>query len=65
MAHGRAQVDLPGGFVVGLRKQDIFHARGIKYAECKRFEPPKLLEKWDSPIDATESAPVCSQRRHV
>lgn len=62
MAHGRVQVDLPGGSVVGLRKQDIFHARGIKYAECKRFEPPRLLEKWDSPIDATEPAPVCAQR---
>ena len=58
----RAQVQLPGGTVIGLRKHGIFHARGIKYAEAARFEPPKMVERWDSPIDATQPAVVCVQR---
>ena len=58
----RAQIQLPGGTVIGLRKNGIFHARGIKYAEAARFEPPEIVERWDSPIDATKPAPVCVQR---
>ena len=54
-------VQLPGGSIVGLLKNGIFHARGIKYAECGRFEPPKIVEQWISPMNATEPAPICVQ----
>lgn len=62
MSQERVQVQLPGGSIIGLKKEASFQARGITYAEANRFEAPRLLESWDAPIDGTRPASVSPQR---
>ena len=37
--------------------------RGIKYATAGRWQYPKVIEKWDGVLDATEYGPCCPQER--
>ena len=62
MDQEKFEVQLPGGAIVGLRKDGIFQARGIKYAQSKRFESPKPLSKGDTALDGTKPASICPQR---
>lgn len=55
------EVQLTGGPVIGLRKDDLVHFRIIKYAEAKRFQTPRLFQKWDAPMNCTGPAPICPQ----
>ncbi|KAF7542847.1 hypothetical protein G7Z17_g11232 [Cylindrodendrum hubeiense] len=58
----RVEIQLPGGTVVGLCKNDLIHVRGLKYAEAKRFQTPKAAaETWDGIVDCTKPAPICPQ----
>ncbi|KAH8893045.1 esterase [Thozetella sp. PMI_491] len=62
MVEKKLQVRLPGGSIIGLQKDAVFHARGIRYAEAKRFETPKLVESWEQPMDGTAPASISPQR---
>lgn len=61
MTDSGVSIQLPGGAIVGSRKQHVFQARGIKYAEASRFGIPRPFTKWDTPIDGTRPASICPQ----
>ncbi len=42
---------------------DRIEVRGLKYATAKRWEYPKLFEKWEGEYDATQYGPCCPQER--
>ncbi|RBR05711.1 hypothetical protein FVER53590_29980 [Fusarium verticillioides] len=61
MTYSEVSIRLPGGTIVGSRKQNVIQARGIKYADANRFEIPRPFTKWDAPIDGTRPASICPQ----
>jgi para-nitrobenzyl esterase len=54
-------IQLPSGSVYALQKEDLVIARGVKYAEARRFEPPRPCTKWDGILDCTKPATICPQ----
>ncbi|RKK65973.1 hypothetical protein BFJ69_g15816 [Fusarium oxysporum] len=61
MESPRVKIQLSGGTVAGVRKDDFIHIRGLKYAEAKRFEAPKPVNSWNGLIDCAGPAPICPQ----
>lgn len=55
------KVQLQGGAIKGLKEGSVFRAQGIKYAEAKRWETPRLLERWEGTLDGTRPASACPQ----
>jgi para-nitrobenzyl esterase len=57
-------VQLPGGRIRGFNSADgrIFRARGIKYAEAKRFEKSTLVSDWSDIWDCTKPASIPPQK---
>ena len=51
------------GAIKGIETEKCFEFRGIRYAEAKRFEYPKLVTSWDGVYDATEFRECAYQHR--
>ncbi|KAK5989788.1 putative N-octanoylanthranilate hydrolase AqdA2 [Cladobotryum mycophilum] len=55
-------IQLRGGLINALQQDGMVIARGVKYAEAARFEPPRIRNtKWDGIIDCTRPATICPQ----
>ncbi|KAJ5811975.1 carboxylesterase type B active site protein [Penicillium riverlandense] len=54
-------VQLRDGPIHALQRKGLVIARGVKYAEARRFEPPSPCQKWDGILDCTKPATICPQ----
>ena len=62
---GAPRVDAPSGPVTGERVDGVLSFKGIPYAEPPvgeyRWTPPRPLEPWREPLNATDFGPACIQ----
>ncbi|WP_422749325.1 carboxylesterase family protein [Mycobacterium sp. WMMD1722] len=56
------QIDSPWAPVSVHEDGGLIHARGIPYAEARRFAPPEPISTPVGVVDATRRGPVCPQR---
>lgn len=55
-------VNLPGGPIRAIHRNNITIARGVKYATASRFQPPKpYTGTWTDIVDCTQPATICPQ----
>ncbi|OJJ01976.1 hypothetical protein ASPVEDRAFT_83497 [Aspergillus versicolor CBS 583.65] len=54
-------IHLPGGAILARRRDNLIHARGIRYAHATRFARPQALPDWEGIWDCTGPASVCPQ----
>lgn len=54
-------VDTPSGPVRAEHTDGLLHARGIRYARARRFEPCAPVPTWTDTLDATRRGPACPQ----
>lgn len=58
---GKIRIKLQGGEIEAARDNDIFKARGIRYASANRFELPHPAQPWEGVLDCTHPASICPQ----
>ncbi len=51
------------GKIKGIDNGDYTEFRGIKFANAKRWEYPKMINSWSGVYDATKYGPCCPQER--
>ncbi|KAJ5689105.1 carboxylesterase type B active site protein [Penicillium macrosclerotiorum] len=54
-------IQLRDGCIHAVQREGLVIARGVKYAEARRFEAPRPSQKWDDIIDCTKPATICPQ----
>jgi para-nitrobenzyl esterase len=52
------------GKVRGIKKEDTFIFRGIKYANAKRFHMPEEVKAWEGIRSAISFGPCCLQKKY-
>ncbi len=57
----RREYDTPSGRVVGRVDGDVVRVLGVPYAEAGRFERPRPVAPWSSPLHAFDRAPASPQ----
>ncbi|KAJ2982922.1 hypothetical protein NQ176_g1056 [Zarea fungicola] len=55
-------IQLANGAILAIQSNGITIARGVPYAEPKRFHPPQPVGKWNGILDCTRPAAMCPQR---
>ena len=55
----------PTGQITTQEEPTVIRATCIPYATAKRFEKPKLIEKYTEPIEATKLSPACLQNEDI
>ncbi|MGU3294302.1 carboxylesterase family protein [Williamsia sp. M5A3_1d] len=54
-------VETPSGPIRTEHTGGLVHARGIRYAQARRFEPCVPVPAWTDTVDATRRGPACPQ----
>jgi len=57
----RREFDTPSGRVVGRVDGDVVRVLGVPYAEADRFEAPRPVSPWSTPLLAFDRAPASPQ----
>ncbi len=53
------------GQIEGVQEDGVVRFLGVRYATAKRFEYPKMIEKWQNTFEATKVGDACVQPRSL
>ncbi len=59
------RLQLPGGWIEGRVRGDVFEFKGITYARAGRWRPPQPVDSWPGVLRAFSSGPICPQRGSI
>lgn len=57
----RIQIQLRDGAIYAMKHNHLISARGVRYANAARFQPPQPIQPWQDVMDCTGPATICPQ----